>query len=367
MNFFKTLLGGIPENGVLTATFRVDDDFRFQLLTKVGFGFTDKDYLQLFLNYYLRTLINLKSSPASHVLRATFEKVILEGFSSKSNILQIAEIDDVVSIQKYSPANAREYVATITIVPGDQRSCFIKLPKGGYEQDMVFSVFVMLQNLVDILDDYHLDFLKEACSRLVVGMYNETELKRNGLDFETASGSRLLAASAINSVESLVKQRQKEKIAKAKLSVSHSVSNTTFEQDKIDLSRKKQNQVRFEIQSSLVKNKNSSEINFQESDIFKGNHSSTKVEPAYFNDKIIGINDSDKIRVRQLMRDAHLLKSYEVKQQLNYDQLIKWTKKENSIEAYFIASYLEIPHYEPNFTDPTLNLKLKNWLDYARS
>lgn len=250
MSFLKSLFGGIPDDGVLTATFKVDDDFRFQLLTKVGFGFNDKDYLQLFLNYYLRSLINLKSSPASHLLRTTFEKVVMEGFESKSNILQMAEIDDVVSIQKFSPANSREYVATITIAQGDQRSCFIKMAKGGYEQDIVFSVFVMLQNLVNILDEYYMEFLKEACSRLVVGMYSDAELKRNGIDFETALGSRFLVASAIISAESLVIQRQNEKIAQVK---ANSLKSAMSGQGEIDLIRKKQVEVRSNIQNSFLK------------------------------------------------------------------------------------------------------------------
>lgn len=251
MNFFKTLLGGIPEDGILTATFRVDDEFSFQLLTKVGYGFNDKEYLHLFINYYLRTLINLQASPASHVLKTTFEKVILEGFESKSNILEIAEIDDVVSIQKYSPANAREYVATIT-VQGNQRSCYIKIPKQGYEQDMVFSVFVMLQNLVNILDEFYLDFLKEACSRLIVGMNNEAELKRNGINILTASGSRTLAAAAIISVESLVEQRRNKKIAEHNGITKNNISDSFGDdENKLELIIKKQIERRKNIQNTF--------------------------------------------------------------------------------------------------------------------
>lgn len=86
------------------------------------------------------------------------------------------------------------------------------------------------------------------------------------------------------------------------------------------------------------------------------------IESIKFNE----IEEIDKPRVRQLMRESSLLIFPNNKKILNKNQLIEWTKKNNQIEAYFIAAYLEIPHEPPVFTDPTLSAKLTAWLKYSR-
>jgi RNA-directed DNA polymerase len=86
------------------------------------------------------------------------------------------------------------------------------------------------------------------------------------------------------------------------------------------------------------------------------------IEPIKFNE----IKEIEKPRVRQLMREASLLIPPNNKKILNKNQLIKLTKKDNQIEAYFIAAYLEIPHEPPVFTDPTLSGKLIAWLKYSK-
>ena len=86
------------------------------------------------------------------------------------------------------------------------------------------------------------------------------------------------------------------------------------------------------------------------------------IEPIKLNE----IKEIEKPRVRQLMREASLLIPPNNNKILNKNQLIKLTKKDNQIEAYFIAAYLEIPHEPPVFTDPTLSEKLIAWLKYSK-
>lgn len=232
MNFFKTLFGGIPENGTLTATFRVDDDFRFQLMVKAGPGFSDIEYIQLLLNYYIRMVNDLKDGPASDALRTTFENVFLGGFEKKSNILQLANIDDVVEIQKYSPKKAREYITTIIVAGDNLRSCYVKLAPNGYEQDMVFSVFVLLQNLVDVLDDYHIDILHEAGCKLLYGMADNSDVRRSGIDFKTLLGSRSIVALSITTAQQLVKEKHSKR--GNAISSSHSKIENTGWKEKLE-------------------------------------------------------------------------------------------------------------------------------------
>lgn len=364
MSFLKTLFGGIPENGVLTVIIRADDDFRFHLVTKIGVGFSDIEHTQLFLNYYLRTLINLKSGPASHVLRTNFEKVFLEGFKRNSNILNLADIEDVVSIQKSPLKNAREYVATITVADAHHRSCYIKLPAKGYEQDMVFSVFVLLQNLVEILDEFHIDVLLEAGLRLIYGMLKDGELKRSGVDFNTSFGSRSLVAASIAAATVSIKERG----VATKGENYYSVINTSQAEDNIDLIRKKQINRRIIAQNNVLSSDN---IAKSGSRVLSGGEptkdlnlmrptlqSSNEIERQF--------EESDKVRVRQLMRDANLLSTNGIGNLADKNQLLKWAKKTNPIEAYFMAAYLGIPHMPPDFSDPVLNIKLEYWLKYAK-
>lgn len=77
------------------------------------------------------------------------------------------------------------------------------------------------------------------------------------------------------------------------------------------------------------------------------------------------INDIDKPRVRQLMREAASLITPDKKKPLDKNEIIKWSKKSNQIEAYFIAAHLNIEHEPPLFTDATLTAKLKSWLNYS--
>jgi hypothetical protein len=364
MNFLKTLFGGVPENGVLTVIIRVDDDFRFHLFTKIGVGFSDIEHAQLFLNYYLRTLINLKSSPAANILRTNFEKVFLEGFKKNSNILKSADIDDVVLIQATPLRNAREYVATITLVDAHLRSCYIKLPQNGYEQDMVFSVFVMLQNLVEILDEFHIELLLEAGTKLIFGMSNDGELSRGGVDFKTALGSRLLVAASIVAATASMKEKSSAK----KGGNYYSVINSSQAEDNLDRIRSKQNSRRISAQNSILRNDNVAKVGLQILPIGEPLKDSNLMRPTLQSSGEIEkqFEESDKVRVRQLMREANLLSTNGIGSLLDKGQLLKWTKKTNPIEAYFMAAYIGIPHIPPDFSDPALNLKLEYWLKYAK-
>ena len=77
------------------------------------------------------------------------------------------------------------------------------------------------------------------------------------------------------------------------------------------------------------------------------------------------INEADKPRVRQLMREASVLTVPNDNKIIDKIQLIQWTKKENIFEAYFIAAYLRVPHEPPVFNDQTLSAKLVAWLKYS--
>jgi hypothetical protein len=78
----------------------------------------------------------------------------------------------------------------------------------------------------------------------------------------------------------------------------------------------------------------------------------------------MGIEDFDKPRVRQLIREAKQLQQVG-SAKLNKEQLLAWSKRGDLFEAYFLASFLGISHEPPDFSDPALTMKLAAWLRWA--
>lgn len=194
MGFLNSLFGGIPKNGIITARFRIDDDYNINLSLEQGGNVSSVEYIHFFLGYYLRTLINLKHSPnAFNVLKHSFNNLFSDLISRKTDVLKIIEIDDAISIVPYTPKNYREYIATSTALDQYRRSIFIKLPDRGYEQDMVFSVYVLLSHLLKILDDKSIVHLSFSAKKLSVG----DGLKSIGVDMFSATGSRDAVGAAI--------------------------------------------------------------------------------------------------------------------------------------------------------------------------
>jgi hypothetical protein len=75
------------------------------------------------------------------------------------------------------------------------------------------------------------------------------------------------------------------------------------------------------------------------------------------------LNSSDYNRINSLIERSKWLSRVE---SLNdRESVILWAKEKNSIEAYFLASYLKIPHESPNFADGHLTAKLNAWLLWA--
>jgi len=203
MNFFNKLFGGIPGNAIITARFKVDDDFNINLSLEQSRSVQYVEYIHFFLGYYLRTLINLRNSEgAFNVLKNSFDALFATPVSKKTDVLRSVEIDDVLNVVYYIPNNFREYVATLSDFDDYRRSVFIKIPDRGYEQDMVFSVYVLLTHLLKIMDEKSILQLSFAAKKLSVG----DGLKAIGVDMFSATGSRdAVGAAILSSKEDVVK------------------------------------------------------------------------------------------------------------------------------------------------------------------
>lgn len=198
MSFFNKLFGGIPDNAIITAKFKIDNETNINLTLEQTRSVQYVEYTHLFLGYYLRTLINLKNSEnAFNVLKISFDNLFSKPISRKTDVLRSVEIDDAVNIISYTPSNYREYVVALNEFDTYRRSTFIKLPDLGFEQDMVFSVYVLLSHLLKILDDKSILHLSFAARKLTLG----DGLKTVGVDMFSATGSRDAVGAAILAAE----------------------------------------------------------------------------------------------------------------------------------------------------------------------
>lgn len=75
------------------------------------------------------------------------------------------------------------------------------------------------------------------------------------------------------------------------------------------------------------------------------------------------LDSTDYSRINSLIERSKRLSRVESLH--DRESVILWAKEKNSIEAYFLASFLKIPHESPNFADGHLTAKLNAWLLWA--
>jgi hypothetical protein len=77
------------------------------------------------------------------------------------------------------------------------------------------------------------------------------------------------------------------------------------------------------------------------------------------------IKDTDINRIIDLLAFGKILKKYE-KRLSSRDEVLDWSRRKNPIEAYFLAANLDQNHEPPVFSDPSLQIKLQSWIEWAR-
>jgi hypothetical protein len=78
---------------------------------------------------------------------------------------------------------------------------------------------------------------------------------------------------------------------------------------------------------------------------------------------IYKITTEDIIRLESLIKKSNKLPR--PRNLSDLELILQWAKTNNPIEAYFLAEFKKIPHKSRNFSDNTLESKLKAWLDWA--
>lgn len=93
------------------------------------------------------------------------QSLLGKGIKKDSNILQEADIDDVVKIVTSPPGNMpRQIMATLFFLDTTRRHITTDIPENVYVQHMVFSVVVLIQMVLIELDQDCIDVLNRSLS-----------------------------------------------------------------------------------------------------------------------------------------------------------------------------------------------------------
>lgn len=124
--------------------------------------------------------------------------------------------------------------------------------------------------------------------------------------------------------------------------------------------------------SMSTENNLASESTPKSTESINKNDEGQSTKPTYFVASAEGLNSPFRInadserRVRLLIYEAKRLPPPNSHLETR-EEILAWSGKKNSIEAYFLAALNEVPHTPARFTDPTLSARLSGWLQLAKT
>lgn len=181
MGIFSVLSGKDSSSSVLKAIITFDDNnnasVRFE---KLHPEVPDFEYVKIILMMYAKMLYNLdpnssESLPASELLIKAMEDIASAKLNRSSNILKIANIDDVA---RYADPKGKTFVITSTLFApsGTIRHISTDMPRDISLQQTIFSVPVLIQGVVGVVAVDEIQILQRALA-------NMSQQYRNGFDY----------------------------------------------------------------------------------------------------------------------------------------------------------------------------------------
>lgn len=170
MKFLKKLLGLEPNLiKLISATIVTDEDHNyFVTFSKHHPQLQLPEFVRLMLHYYAKILFNFdpldpEMAHSATILRKLMDTVLATGIKKDTNILDVADISDVVTIVSSKPDNfPREILATLFFVNTSQRHITTDIPQNIYAQHTVFSVMVLLQSILGEVDSDCINVLNQS-------------------------------------------------------------------------------------------------------------------------------------------------------------------------------------------------------------
>jgi len=201
VGFLKKLLGLEPTLiKLLSANIATDEDHRyFVSFSKHHPRLQMPEFARLILHYYAKMLFNFdpsdpEMSQSAFILKNMVHSVIAEGICTDSNILQVADIDDVATMVPSSPGNVpRKIVATLLFVSPMERQINTDIPRNIYAQQAVFSVMALLQAVLSEMDQDSIDVLNRALANMNAA-YDSGQSYSDMLNLATVPNNAYLSA-----------------------------------------------------------------------------------------------------------------------------------------------------------------------------
>jgi len=168
---------------LLLATILIDEEANASVrFEKLHPDLVINEYVRLALHYYAKVLFNFdpnqpESIDAYELLQSAIDKISSANLSNDSNILRLAEIDDVVRFSKPEGKHYR-YEAKLFALSGVQRCIKTKIPfPKGYLQHMAFSIPILIHGVLQYLDESAIEIMKLAFKYM-------NEQYRSGFDYK---------------------------------------------------------------------------------------------------------------------------------------------------------------------------------------
>lgn len=188
-------LFGQKKIDLLRAEVLVDESMNYKVnFFKMHSELQSPEYIRIVLHYYSKVLFNFggsdpQSAQASEVLLRLMAHLCSITNERSSEILEIVDIDDVVSISAPSKNKQRKIDITFKFIDPMTRQIVTKIPMKVSSQQVVYSVFVLLHEVQKHLTDIEVSMLFNKLEYL-------SSLYLGGEDFSSMRNLSLLPNQA---------------------------------------------------------------------------------------------------------------------------------------------------------------------------
>jgi len=157
------------------------------------------EFVRLILHFYAKILY-IFSPPnvlPSLMLKTFVDKNLATGINKNSDVLRTANVSDVAKLSPYEPHNAnKRIVVTFYFLDIFRRHIATEIPPGIYEQDIVYSVLVLLQAIIPRLDDFDIGILNQS-------LQNMKSAYDSGKSFSEMTNLTVIPTEAFHSIVGL--------------------------------------------------------------------------------------------------------------------------------------------------------------------
>jgi len=184
-------LFGQKKIDLLRAEVLVDGSMNYKVnFFKMHSELKSPEFIRMALHYYSKVLFNFggndpQSAQASEVLLRLMAHLCSSTNERSSEILEIIDADDVVSISPPSKSKQRKIDITLKFIDPMTRQIVTKIPMKASSQQVVYSVFVLIDEVQKYLTDIEVSMLFNKLEYL-------SSLYLSGEDFSSMRNLSLL-------------------------------------------------------------------------------------------------------------------------------------------------------------------------------